>query len=53
MLSGVLLKTLREYFKAFKPKEWLFEGQYYDCYSIRSIQKIFKKRKIELEYKKT
>jgi len=46
-LSPVLLKTLRDYYKACKPKEWLFEGQNYDCYSMRSVQKIFQKAKIK------
>jgi len=41
MLSQVLLDTLRDYYKAYKPKDWLFGGQSYDCYSTRSVQKIF------------
>jgi len=41
MLSQVLLDTLRDYYKAYKPKDWLFEGQSYDCYSTRNVQKIF------------
>jgi len=41
MLSQVLLDTLRYYYKAYKPKDWLFEGQSYDCYSAMSVQKIF------------
>jgi len=41
MLSQVLLDTLRDYYKAYKPKDWLFEGQSYDCYGTRSVQKIF------------
>jgi site-specific recombinase XerD len=45
MLSEVLLYTLRDYYKAYRPKEWLFEGQSYDCYSTRSVQKIFQNAK--------
>ncbi len=41
MLSQVLLDTLRDYYRAYKPKDWLFEGQSYDCCSTRSGQKIF------------
>ena len=41
MLSEVLLDTLRLYYKAYQPKEWLFEGQSYDQYSTRSVQKVF------------
>jgi site-specific recombinase XerC len=33
---------LRAYFKEYKPKEFLFEGQNGDKYSKRSIQNIFK-----------
>ncbi|NJL15027.1 MAG: tyrosine-type recombinase/integrase [Microscillaceae bacterium] len=45
MLSEVLLENLRSYYQAYKPKEWLFEGQSYDYYSTRSIQKIFQRAK--------
>lgn len=41
MLSEILLKELRAYYTAYKPKEWLFEGQFQEQYSTRSIQKIF------------
>jgi integrase/recombinase XerD len=47
MLSEVLLSTLRLYYKAYKPKEWLFEGQSYDHYSTRSVQKIFQRAKLK------
>ncbi|WP_375562683.1 site-specific tyrosine recombinase/integron integrase [Bernardetia sp. OM2101] len=43
MLSEQFLVLLREYYKAYKPKEWLFEGQNGGQYSTTSIQKIFKK----------
>lgn len=38
MLSPKLLELLREYFKQYRPKQWLFEGQGKEQYSIRSIQ---------------
>lgn len=41
-LSQVALGVLRTYYIAFKPKEWLFEGQYGGQYSPRSAQVIFK-----------
>jgi len=42
MLSEKLLLLLREYYKQYKPKEYLFEGQKADKYSSRSVQAIFK-----------
>jgi len=36
-----LLDQLRAYFKTFRPKIYLFEGQYEGQYSIRSAQKVF------------
>lgn len=45
MLSEVLLENLRKYYEAYKPKEWLFEGQNYDYYSTRSVQIIFQRAK--------
>jgi site-specific recombinase XerD len=41
MLSETLLQTLRNYFKEYRPKRWLFEGQWDEQYSTRSAQKIF------------
>ncbi len=37
-----ILVQLREYFKEFKPKKYLFEGQYGEQYSVRSTQQVFK-----------
>lgn len=42
MLSKKTLITLREYFKEFKPREWLFEGENGGQYADSSIYKIFK-----------
>ena len=41
-LSEKILELLREYYKAYKPKEFLFNGQYSLQYSVRSCQAIFK-----------
>ena len=41
IISGYLLEDLRKYYKEYKPKEWLFEGQGGDCqYSTTSISRI-------------
>ncbi len=42
ILSDKLLLFLREYFKLYKPKMWLFEGQTGEQYSDSSIQAIFR-----------
>lgn len=42
ILSGKLLPLLREYYKLYKPVEWLFEGQMGGQYSERSVQKVLK-----------
>ena len=42
LLSDKTLGVLRTYFKAYKPKEWLFEGAARQQYSVRSVQKILK-----------
>ncbi|MFZ5554064.1 MAG: tyrosine-type recombinase/integrase [Bacteroidota bacterium] len=39
-LSEKILEMLREYYKAFKPKEWLFEGQTGGMYSGESLSKV-------------
>ncbi len=42
ILSERVLDTLRNYFKQYKPKEWLFEGADGGQYSARSVQQIVK-----------
>lgn len=37
------LELLRSYYKAYLPKEWLFEGQYGNQYNSGSVQKVFKR----------
>jgi len=41
-LSENLLLLLREYYKKYRPKEYLFNGQNSNKYSIQSCQKIYK-----------
>lgn len=43
VLSDRLLALLREYYRAYKPSYWLFEGQSGDKYTTKSIQQIFRK----------
>lgn len=42
-VSENILATLREYFKEYRPKEYLFNGQFTAKYSVTSCQQIFKK----------
>lgn len=42
-LSQTVLELLRDYFKQYKPIEYLFNGQNSNKYSIGSCQKIYKK----------
>jgi integrase/recombinase XerD len=45
LLSGKMLLRLRRYFKLYKPKNGLFEGQTGGKLSTTSIQKIFQRSK--------
>lgn len=40
MMGDKLLEILRHYAKEYKPKVWLFEGQYGEQYSDRSVQMV-------------
>ncbi len=51
-LSHKLLELLRDYYKQYKPKEFLFQGQFKDEYSARSIQQILKKALEKCKIKK-
>jgi len=42
-LSPIILNLLREYFKQYRPVEYLFNGQTTNQYSIGSCQQIYKK----------
>jgi integrase/recombinase XerD len=41
LLSQKLLRSLREYYKEYKPKLWLFEGQTGGQYTTESIRNVF------------
>lgn len=41
-LPHSILEKLREYYKLYRPKKYLFEGQYELQYSVRSAQQVFK-----------
>ena len=41
-LPASVLELLRQYYRAFKPNVFLFEGQYGGQYSIRSVQSVFR-----------
>lgn len=43
VLSPMLLKLLRQYFRQHKPSYWLFEGQDGGQYSAKSIQSVYRK----------
>lgn len=42
-LSHTVLERLREYYKQYQPKKWLFEGQKGEKYSEKSIEMVMKK----------
>jgi site-specific recombinase XerD len=47
-LSQGILELLRKYYLSYKPKYWLFEGQYREeQYSTRSLQQVFHRAKNE------
>ena len=52
MLSEKLLLMLREYVRKYKPKEWLFVGQYGGQYSTRSLQLVLAAAKQKAGIKK-
>ena len=52
-LSKTLLVLLRQYYTAYKPIEYLFEGQYGGAYSARSIQEILQAAKKRVHQQKT
>jgi site-specific recombinase XerD len=51
-LPQSVLELLRSYYKEYKPKEWLFEGQYGGAYSSRSVQAIFKRAMLKAKINK-
>ena len=43
MLSENVLELLREYYKIYKPNDYIFEGQDGGKYSPKSVQSVFKR----------
>ncbi|NJX16749.1 tyrosine-type recombinase/integrase [Tamlana crocina] len=52
ILSATLLELLRMYYKAYRPKNFLFEGQSGGAYSHASAQRILKKARYKTGLKK-
>jgi site-specific recombinase XerD len=52
MLSENVLKLLRKYYKQYKPKDYIFEGQKGGKYSSKSVQNILKTALKKAEIKK-
>ncbi|PIE50570.1 MAG: integrase [Flavobacteriales bacterium] len=48
-----VLEPMRIYYKKFRPKKWLFEGQYGGQYSVRSVQNVFKNAMKKANIQKT
>lgn len=55
LLSERLVPMLREYYREYKPRIWLFEGKNFARYSARSVQEILKEavRKTRIQKKVT
>jgi integrase/recombinase XerD len=54
LLSQTNLEILREYWKKYRPSEWLFDGQKKGTHiSVRTVQKVFDKAKHKAGIKKT
>ena len=52
-LPQTILLELRAYFSIYKPKFFLFEGQYEGtCYSVRSAQSVFKQAMLKAKINK-
>ena len=52
-LPTSILEELRNYYRAYRPKTYLFEGQYGGQYSVRSLQAVFKNAMQKANIKKT
>jgi site-specific recombinase XerD len=52
-LPSSILEDLRNYFRTYRPKIYLFEGQYGGQYSIRSVQAVFKNAMQKAKINKT
>lgn len=51
-LSTTILELLREYYKEYKPKRWLFEGQKGGQYHAKSLELVFKSARTMAKIKK-
>jgi site-specific recombinase XerD len=51
-LPQSVLEDLREYYKLYKPTDYLFEGQYGGQYTVRSVQVVFKRAMIKAKVNK-
>lgn len=52
-LPQSILELLRSYYCQYRPKVWLFEGQYGGRYSVRSVQAVFKNAMRKAKINKT
>ena len=52
MLSENILKLLRDYYKIYKPRKYIFEGLNGGRYHVRSVQEVFKKALINADINK-
>jgi site-specific recombinase XerD len=52
-LPSSILADLRNYYRAYRPKIYLFEGQYGGQYAIRSVQAVFKNAMQKAKINKT
>lgn len=52
-IGNKLIEMLREYYKAYKPKKWLFEGQFPNSkYSEKSLENVLKQSLVKAKIKK-
>ena len=52
LLSPKILELLRDYYKAYKPNKYLFEGQFSEQYTSASARKVLKKALLSTSIKK-
>ncbi|TDX87280.1 tyrosine-type recombinase/integrase [Epilithonimonas xixisoli] len=52
-LPESILTLLRSYYKEYRPKDFLFEGQYGGAYTVRSVQSVFKQAMRKAKINKT
>ncbi|MNK30405.1 Tyrosine recombinase XerD [compost metagenome] len=52
-LPESILSLLRSYYKEYRPKDFLFEGQYGGAYTVRSVQSVFKQAMRKSKINKT